>query len=135
MKLKIIEPKIDLIEKTAGEFAGVFYDACRSSNMKIIQLQGKTINLLKYKGPKQFARAHFEKFIPAATHSLIEILSKETTSEEKKRVIYEALMERVNDDQLNELGKATGLPEFEKTILYKPDDEKPKPVIINTKVH
>jgi hypothetical protein len=135
MKLKIIEPKIDLIEKTAGECAGVFYDACRSSAMKIIKLQGKTINLLKYKSTKQFARAHFEKFIPAATHALIEILSKETTSEEKKRLIYDALMERVNDDQLNELGKATGLPEFEKTILYKPDDEKPKPVIINTKVH
>lgn len=130
-KLKIIEPKVDLIEKTAGEFAGVFYDASRSSGMTIINLQGQKINLLRYKGPRQFARAHLEKFIPAATHALIEILSKDTTSPEKKQVIYDALMERVNDGQLHDLGKASGLPEYQVDQLkYLPDDIKPKPIIV-----
>jgi hypothetical protein len=30
-----------IIEKTAGEFAGVFYDSARSSGMTVIKLQGK----------------------------------------------------------------------------------------------
>ncbi len=131
-KLKIITPETNIIEKTAGEFAGVWYDACRSSDMKIVKLQGETINLLKFKSAKFFARAHFEKFIPAATHALIEILSRDTTPLDQKDIIYHALMERVNDDQLNTLGKAAGLPEYENTPLYKPDNIKPLPVIVNT---
>ncbi len=131
-KLKIVDPSTFIIEKTAGELAGVFYDAARSSGMKVIQLQGEKINLLKYKRTRDFARAHFEKFISAAVHALIEVMSKPTCSVENKEIIYQALMERVNDDQLNLMGKQAGLPEYENTILYKADTEKPKPVIINT---
>jgi len=131
-KLKIVDPATFIIEKTAGEMAGVFYDSARSSDMKKIKLQGEVINLLKYKRTRDFARAHFEKFIPAAVHALIEVMSKPTCSAENKEIIYQALMERVNDPGLDLLGKQAGLPEYENTILYKADTEKPKPVIINT---
>jgi hypothetical protein len=47
-------------------------------------------------------------------------------------VIYQALMERVNDVDLDMMGKTAGLPEFENTPLYKSDQEKSKPVIVNT---
>jgi len=113
--------------------AGVFYDAARSSGLKVIQLQGQKINLLKYKSPRDFARRHIEKFIPAAVHALTEILSRPETPVEQKDIIYNALMERVNDKDLDMMAKTAGdLPEFEQTVLYKSDQEKPKPVIVNT---
>lgn len=130
---KIITPASMLIEKTAGEFAGTFFDAARASGMKTIMLQRERINLLRYKNnPRLFARAHLEKFIPAAVHALIEILSRPNTPAEQKQIIWEAIEERINDEQLKELGTLAGLPEFENTPLYKPDNEVPKPIIINS---
>jgi len=131
---KIIQPYSTLIEQTAGQMAGVFFDAARSSGLTVIQLQGQKINLLKYKNnPHKFARAHLEKFIPAATHSLVEILSRPETPDSFKETIYQAIQERVNDPDLDMMAKTAGdLPEFEQTVLYKPDNEKPKPVIVNT---
>ncbi len=131
-KLKIVDPATFIIEKTAGEMAGVFYDSARSSDMKVIKLQGEVINLLKYKRTRDFSRAHFEKFIPAAVHALTEIMSKPETPIETKETIYQAILERVNDEGLNLMGKQAGLPEYENTVLYKSDQEKPKPIILNT---
>ena len=132
-KLKIITPETNLIEKTAGEFAGVWFDAARNSGIKIARLQGVTINLMKYKNnPRLFARAHLEKFIPAATHALMEILCRDSTPLDQKEIIYKAITERTGDEQLNTMGKASGLPAYENTVLYKKDDEKPLPVIVNT---
>lgn len=133
MKFKIIEPHSILIEQTAAKFAAEFFEAARSSGMGIINLQGNKIDLRKYKNnPRLFARAHMEKFIPAAVHALIEIMSKEKTPVEMKETIYQAIQERVNDDQVNAMGKQAGLTEFENTPLYSPDTALPKPVIINT---
>lgn len=130
---KIITPSSIIVEKTSGEFAAVWFEAARSSGIKVAKLQGEKINLLKYKNnPKLFARAHLEKFIPAAMHALIQIMSNPNTPEEQRKLIYEAVMERTNDPQLNVMAQAAGLPEFQNTILYKHDDEKPKPIIINT---
>jgi len=132
-KLKLIQPHSMLIEQTAGQMAGVFFEAARSSGLTIISLQGQKINLSKYKNnPHKFARAHLEKFIPAAVHSLTEILSKPETPEHFKETIYQAILERTNDEQISEMGKLAQLPEFEQTVLYKADTEKPKPVIVNT---
>lgn len=133
-KLKIIEPHHFLIEHTAGAFAATFFEAARSSGMKTIMLQGQKINLMRYKeNPRLFAKAHLEKFIPAATHSLIEIMSRENTPASQKEQIYQAILERTNDPDLDMMAKTAGdLPAFEQTVLYKPDNEKPKPVIINT---
>jgi hypothetical protein len=131
--MKIVDPSTVIVEKTAGEMAGVFFEAARSSGMKIIKLQGQNINLLRYKSPRDFARRHLEKFIPAAVHALIEIMSRPNTPVDQKDMIYNALMERVNDTQLDMMAKTAGdLPEFEQTVLYKDDTEKPKPIIVNT---
>jgi len=132
--IKIVDPSTFIVEKTAGEFAATFFEAARSSGLEKIQLQGQIINLKKYKNnPRNFARVHLEKFIPAAVHALNEIMCRETTPPEQREMIYKAIMERVNDPQLDMMAKTAGdLPEFEQTVLYKPDDEKPKPVIINT---
>lgn len=133
MKFKLKDPSDVIIEKTAGEFAGTFYDAARSSGMTVINLQGKAINLLRYKSPRDFARRHLEAFIPAAVHALNEIMCNPKTPEDQKQIIYNAIMERVNDPDLDMMAKTAGdLPAFEQTVLYKSDQEKPKPVIINT---
>lgn len=129
---KLKDPSDVIVEKTAGEFAGVFYDAARSSGMTVVKLQDQTINLLRYKSPRAFARAHLEKFIPAAVHALNEIMCNSNTPEDKRQIIYNAIMERVNDVDLDMMGKTAGLPEFQNTVLFKPDTDKPKPVIVNT---
>lgn len=131
-KLKLKDPSDVIIEKTAGEFAGVFYDSARSSGMTTIQLQGQVINLLKFKSTRDFARRHLEKFIPAAVHALTEIMANPDTPEPQRQIIYNAILERVNDVDLDMMGKTAGLPEFQNTVLYKSDQEKPKPVIVNT---
>lgn len=133
MKFSLKTPSDVIVEKTAGEFAALWYDAARSSGMTIVNLQGDTIDLRKYKTPRNFARRHLEKFIPAAVHALTDILSRDSTPPDQKEIIYQALMERVNDPDIDMLAKTAGnLPEFEQTVLYKPDNEKPKPVIINS---
>ena len=128
---KLKDPSDVIVEKTAGEMAGVFYDAARSSGMTVIKLQNDNINLLRYKSPSEFARRHLEKFIPAAVHALNEIMCRETTPPEQREMIYNAIMERVNDVDLMDLGRAAMLPEYEKTVLYKSDQEKPTPIIVN----
>ena len=133
LQRKIKDPSDVIVEKTAGEFAGTFFEAARSSGMGIITLQGQKIDLRKYKNdPRAFARAHIEKFIPAAVHALNEIMCNPKTPEDQRQIIYNALMERINDIDLMEMGKAAQLPEFENSPLYKADTEKPKPVIINS---
>ena len=133
MKFKLIDPSEILIEKTAAEMAGVFFDAARSSGMGIIMLQNEKIDLRRFKNnPRKFAQAHLEKFIPAAVHALNEIMCRETTPEPMKRAIYDAIMERINDEQVNVMGAQAGLAEFTNTPIFKPDNEKPKPIILNT---
>ena len=121
-KLKIIQPHSVLIEQTAGQYAAIFWEACRSSGMKAG----------KHKTARSYARANLEKFIPLVVKNLIEVMSRPETPVDMKETIYQAILERTNDEQLNEMGKLASLPEYENTVLYKPDNELPKPVIINT---
>lgn len=131
--VKFKPPTDTIIETTAGKFSAEFFEAARSSGMEKIQLQGEIIDLMKFKNnPRNFARKHFEKFIPAAVEALTTILGNEDTPQEHKDVIYNALMERVNDVDLDTMSKTAGLPDFQNTVLYRSDQEKPKPVIVNT---
>jgi hypothetical protein len=57
-KLKLKDPSDVIIEKTAGEMAGVWYDAARSSGMTIVKLQNQVIDLRRFKSTKDFARRH-----------------------------------------------------------------------------
>jgi hypothetical protein len=130
--LKIVDPSTVIVEKTAGEFAATFFEAARSSGLDKIQLQGDVINLKKYKNnPRNFARVHIEKFIPAAVHALNEIMCNPKTPEAQRELIYKALMERVNDPGLDMIAQTAGLPELMQAAPFKHDDEKPKPLIIN----
>src|ERR1035437_9241587 len=82
-----------IIEKTAAEMAGVFYDACRSSGMTS-----------EYKTARAFAKAKLTTFIPKAVEILISMLGRQDLPDLMKAEIYEALKERANDTTLNELG-------------------------------
>jgi hypothetical protein len=79
-----------LIEKVAGELAGVWYEIGRG--------QGMTS---KWKTPRAYAKANIEKFIPLALKHLLEMLSNPTTPDLMKQEIYDAIMERVNDPDLH----------------------------------
>lgn len=83
------KPQSNLIEKTAGELAGVWYEIGRG--------QGMTS---KWKTPKTYARANLEQFIPVAIKHLLEILGNPSTPDLMKQEIYDALIERANDPDL-----------------------------------
>lgn len=91
---KLTTPKHVIIERTALEFAAVFYEAGRS--------QGATS---KYKNAREFAKANLETFIPKAIEILTDMLSKSHISDAIKSEIAEALIERANDPDLAFLGK------------------------------
>lgn len=82
-------PKHTVIEKTAAEFAATWYEIGRG--------QGMTS---KWKSPKAYARANFEKFIPKAIDTLLSMLGRSDIHDLMKQEIYEALMERYNDPEL-----------------------------------
>ena len=90
MTKKIVKPINVLIYKVAGEFAGIYYDAGRSTGLAS-----------KFKNAESFARANVEKFIPLAIKHLMELLKPTSNVTEYMRSeIYEALMDPVNDPEL-----------------------------------
>src|SRR5580692_3165395 len=86
----ILSPRHTVIERTAAEMACVFYEAARSSGLKS-----------KFKNPRSWARAHFERFIPRAVQILTGMLGRSDIPELMKQEIFEALQERINDPQVN----------------------------------
>lgn len=117
----VVEPHHLLIEKTALELAAVFYEAGRSSGLTSV-----------CKNAKQYAKRNVEKFIPKAVELLLEILSNPSTPNETKDLIYAAIMERTNDDNLSN----SGIKAFENNAEFTSDDVvKEKPLIINTGVN
>lgn len=121
-KFKLIEPHTVLIEQTAGQYAAIFWEACRSSGMKAG----------KYKTARSYARANLEQFIPLVVKNLIDIMSRPETTESMRQTIYLAIMERTNDEHVNAIGTQASLADFTNIPLYKDDNEKPKPIIFNT---
>lgn len=117
---KIVAPSSVLIETTALELATIFYEAGRSSGLKS-----------KHKNARLFAKHNLEKFIPKAVDLLLEILSRDTTPEDQKKIIFEALMERHNDPELNEV-----LPNLDVKKLIEINKamqrDKTQPVIIQS---
>lgn len=88
-KLRFKPTSTPIIEKTALEFAAVWYDIGRG--------QGMTS---KWKTPRAYARANLEKFIPVALKHLLSMLSRHDISEHMKKEIYDAYIERANDPDL-----------------------------------
>ena len=109
--------KNTIIERTAGELAGTWYEIGRG--------QGLTS---KWKTPKAYAKANFEKFIPKALEILISMLGRSDLPDLMKAEIYEAIIERNNDPTLNEAGV---LPKIDVSKLI-PVQEKPSVIHINS---
>lgn len=115
----LLTPRSTLIEKTALEFAAVWYDVGRSQGLKS-----------KHKTARHFAAHNFIKFIPRAIEHLIDILNNPHSAPEMKQEIYSALMERIHDVDNNALFD-NRLPNVD---LTKVIDCKPEPsIIVNTK--
>ncbi len=91
-------PKSTVIEKTALEFACVWYESCLSSGL----LPSK-----KQKTQKAWARANFQKFIPHAIEHLTSMLSRDDINDLCKQEIYDAIIERTNDPEMTALENLT----------------------------
>lgn len=92
MTLILRNPKYTIIEKTAAELAGVFYDAGRATGLKS-----------KYKNARAYAKGEFVKFIPKAVEILTGMLGRFDLPDLMKQEIYEAIMERNDDPTLNSI--------------------------------
>jgi hypothetical protein len=119
MKLSHKAPRVDLIEKIAAEFAGVWYETGRA--------QGMTS---KYKTAKAFARANIERFVPNAVNHLLDMLNSPDYNDHVKKEIYVALMERIHDPDTAMLMEGV-LPtiDISKVLDCKPEP----PIVVNTK--
>lgn len=119
-------PKHTVIEKTAAELAATWYEIGRGQGM-----------ISKWKSPKSYARANFEKFIPKAVELLLSMLGRSDIQELMKQEIYDALMERHNDPTLTSimpnipnidiaklLPKQDRIPDVTTTVLH--DLQRPK---------
>lgn len=84
-------PKSVIIETTALEFAMVFWDAGRSA--------GATSKMTQ----KAWARKNFPKFIPKAVEHLTSMLGRTDIADLLKQQIHEALLERINDPEMQML--------------------------------
>ena len=119
MPPKILTAKNTLIEQVAGELAATFYEAGRSSGMTS-----------KYKTPQAYAKKYLERFIPKAVDILLEMMKPTSNCSPQMRAeIYEAMMERINDPELNKYMPNPDIAELAKQIFEK---EKKQVVKINT---
>ena len=91
-KYLLHQPKYSLFERVAGELAGVFYDAARSSDMQS-----------QYKSAKAFARAKFTTFLPKAIELCLSMLHRDDINQTMKDEIFNAYLERANDPYLKEI--------------------------------
>lgn len=110
LEKKLIKPESLVIEKTALELAAIFYEAGRSSGLTS-----------KHKDARSFAKANVEQFIPKAIELLMDIISKDSTPQDQRDLIYDAFLERSNDKELSNCG----IPIFENNTPFLAD----KPVI------
>lgn len=82
-------PRSHLIEKTALQFAAIFWETGKSQGM-----------VSKCKTAREYARKNVERFVPMVIKHFMEMLGNEHLPDLMKREIYEAVMERHNDPTL-----------------------------------
>jgi hypothetical protein len=122
-KQKIFKAEFDIIEHTAMKFAATFYEGCRNRDLKPRNPKHNT--------PRLWALHNFERFIPKAIETLIDMLSRNDIAEPMKEKIYLAIQERTNDKELQKLFPIDTLPDIDISKLI---DTKPlPPIIVNTK--
>lgn len=114
----VVAPHHLLIEKTALDLATAFYEGGRSAGLTS-----------KHKNARSFAKANVEKYIPKAVEVLLEILNNPATPKDQKDMIYDAIMERTNDQELGSIG----IKAFENNAEFTSDDVvKVEPLIVTT---
>lgn len=113
--MKIVAPRFDIIEETAMKFAMTWYEAARSSGLKS-----------KHKTGRLWALHNFQKFMIQAQDTLTSMLGRSDIAEPIKEKIYLALMERVNDPELQAIHKIETLPDID---IKKLLDNSPLPPI------
>lgn len=106
---QLVTPQSLLIEKTALEFAAVYYEAGRNTGLKS-----------KHKDARAFAKANVEKFIPLAVSTLLDMLGSPSVPQAQKDMIYDAVMERTNDPELSN----NTIKAFENNVPFLPDASK-----------
>ncbi len=111
LERKLVKPESILIEQTALRLACEFYEIGKS--------QGLTS---KYKTHKAYARRHLNEFIPLAVSYLMDIISNPQTSIEMRDMVYDALTERANDQELSQ-----SLPVFNNPFADKFTSDKVVP--------
>lgn len=116
---KIQKPEFDLIEHTAMQFAVVWYEAARSSGLTS-----------KYKTARLWALHNFDKFIPQAVEKLLEILNNPNTHQNVKDAIYNAILERVNDPELQSIQPIDTLPDIDLKKAF--DISAPPPIVVKS---
>lgn len=89
---KIVAPESEIIEQTALELACVFYEAGRSSGLTS-----------KHKNARAYAKANLEVFLPKAIEYLVSMLGNPQFDPKAKELIYNALMERTNNEDMRTL--------------------------------
>lgn len=117
MKYLLSAPKYTVLERVAGELAGCFYEAGRSSGLSS-----------DYKDARSFARAKFLTFLPKAIELCLSMLNRSDIHDLMKQEIFQALSERMNDPEINNV-----LPNYDAMEMMKllPKSE-PRPVIMNS---
>lgn len=116
---KLITPQSILIEETALQLAAAYYEIGRSKGL-----------VSRYKDPKSYAKKYIKNFIPKAVETLMDMLANPSTPANMKETIYDAFMERTNDEELSN----SGIPVFKNDVPFKSSKHVPeKPIIVNTK--
>lgn len=117
--LQMLSPKHTIIENIAANMAAEYYEMGRSAGMKS-----------KHKNARSYAKEYFEHYIPNAVEVCLNMLADPSYSDDIKRPIYEAIMERTNDPMLNSiLPNPIQAPIMNMKEFFK---DKIAPVIVNT---
>ena len=115
---KILTPTNTLIEETAAQLAAEWYCIGRSQGLTSV-----------CKNEREYAKKNLERFIPKAVEYLLEMLKPDSNAtEEMKSQIYEAMCQRHNDEELNQV-----LPNFDVKRAIELAEQMEKKKVIDIK--
>lgn len=117
--MKMLKPESTVFEKVALELACTWYEIGRG--------QGMTS---KWKDAKSYGRANFERFLPKALEYCISMLGRDDIPALMKAEIYDELMRRNNDPDLN-IATGNTLPniQIEKLMEMLPKQDRTVDII------
>lgn len=109
---KEVKPINPVIFQMAADFAAVWFDAALSSGLPRGQYVGRGDKPIRL-----FVANHLEKFIPMAVSIAIDMLKPTSNcNEAMRRMLYDALMDPLNDPEMMQIGKTNSKQQNEKMI-------------------